>query len=70
MGVRLGGVSLPDFDAEALLVLIQAAIDALPDTQKPKTEDDWVAHIELKPSADECYICLLWDWPPAPVVIP
>lgn len=67
MGVRIGGVSLPGLDAEAVLALVMTAIDALPDTQKPRTEDDWAVHIELKPSTSEATAILLWDWPPATI---
>lgn len=67
MGVRIGGITLPDLDAEAVLALVNLAIDALPDSQKPRTEDDWVVHLEIKPSVNEATAVLLWDWPPAPI---
>jgi hypothetical protein len=69
-GTRIGGITLPDFDAEALLLLVNAAIDELPDTQKPRTEDAYVVHIELNPGLSQCIAVAVWNWPPQPITYP
>lgn len=66
-GDRIKGNTLPELDAEALMDLVNAAIDALPSTKRPAASDDWAVQITIVPHLNEFTAVVVWPYPLTPV---